>query len=178
MSNKSEDKDNCAICLCVITEDKVTDNCKKCYYLPECNHPFHTECIIHWFRQGRKSCPICNNNGAVAESENTRSSYNYSIYGRARDISYALRFAKTDKAPPELKKIVEKYKKLSEKLKDKKCNLKEAQEEVGIFKEIKKKVSRLRRAVWKCNSDIRTTRIQIESLFPVEKVIIVSRKIV
>lgn len=178
MSNNTEHKDNCTICLCVIIESEDVDNCKKCYRLPECNHVFHTECIIHWFRQGRKTCPMCNNNGAVADIQNTRTSSHYSMFGRARDISYALRFAKTDRASPELKKTVEKYRKLSDTLKDKKSKLKEAQNEVGVFKEIKKKVYKLRTAVWKCNSNIRTIRLRIERLFPVEKVIIVSRKIV
>ena len=178
MSNKLEDKKICSICLCVILEDKVSDNCKKCYYLPECYHSFHTECIIHWFRQGRKTCPVCNNNGAVTDTQNTRDLSNSYVFGRARDISHALRFAKTDKASSDLKKTVEKYRKLLDTLKDKQSNLKEVQHEVGVFKEIRKKVSKLRSDVWKCKRNIRSTRLQIEMFFPIEKVIIVSRKIV
>ena len=51
------------------------DNVEKCaichehlhleqtYVLPECNHIFHTSCIIAWFRTGDGKCPYCRDAG-------------------------------------------------------------------------------------------------------------------
>jgi hypothetical protein len=51
------------------------DNVEKCpicheflhnepsYCLPECNHNFHTSCIITWFRTGDNLCPYCRHKG-------------------------------------------------------------------------------------------------------------------
>ena len=44
------------------------------YTLPECNHKYHSNCIITWFRTGKKSCPLCNNlgiNNLAQMQENT-----------------------------------------------------------------------------------------------------------
>ncbi len=41
----SPEIDRCVICL-------ETLNSKPTYSLPECNHTFHQNCIMHWFRQG------------------------------------------------------------------------------------------------------------------------------
>ena len=30
------------------------------YQIPECNHKFHSECVITWFRMGKSKCPYCN----------------------------------------------------------------------------------------------------------------------
>ena len=45
----------CAIC----HEDMETN----IYSLPECTHKYHTNCIMHWFRAGHNTCPLCNNTG-------------------------------------------------------------------------------------------------------------------
>ena len=45
----------CSICQGDLTSD--------IYTLPECNHNFHTNCIIHWFRAGKNNCPLCMNQG-------------------------------------------------------------------------------------------------------------------
>ena len=37
--------------------------CSQCYTLPECNHRYHTNCIISWFRNGDSRCPYCGNKG-------------------------------------------------------------------------------------------------------------------
>ena len=49
------EKDCCSICL-----ENFNDNNQ--YYNLDCNHTFHTKCIIDWFRTNdQKSCPICRN---------------------------------------------------------------------------------------------------------------------
>ena len=51
------DVDICAIC-----HEDLND---ELYTLPECNHTFHTNCIMTWFRAptGNNKCPLCNNSG-------------------------------------------------------------------------------------------------------------------
>ena len=41
----------CSICLEEIKEDD--------FILEDCEHNFHVKCIMKWFRQGNKTCPIC-----------------------------------------------------------------------------------------------------------------------
>lgn len=43
----------CVICLDDISENQDT-------FEIECGHKYHTSCIINWFRNGSKSCPLCN----------------------------------------------------------------------------------------------------------------------
>lgn len=42
--------EKCGICL---SEDNVVR-----HTLP-CNHSFHVHCILKWFKNGQKSCPLC-----------------------------------------------------------------------------------------------------------------------
>jgi hypothetical protein len=41
----------CPICL----EQIKTENT----YKTQCNHSFHNECINHWFRNNKNTCPMC-----------------------------------------------------------------------------------------------------------------------
>ena len=50
----NDSNDICAICHDNLGEDNV-------YTLPECNHKFHTNCIMTWFRAKHNTCPLCNN---------------------------------------------------------------------------------------------------------------------
>ena len=52
--------------ICAICRETLDDN-SQVFSLPECEHKFHTECIVHWFRYGRQTCPLCNNNGAGSQ---------------------------------------------------------------------------------------------------------------
>ena len=45
---------NCSICLEKLDKDK---------YLLECNHSFHTKCIMDWFRHKKEGCPLCRDEG-------------------------------------------------------------------------------------------------------------------
>ena len=53
LENNSEE---CMIC-------KEDLNNYDFYTLPECNHKFHTHCLISWFRNGDSRCPYCGNKG-------------------------------------------------------------------------------------------------------------------
>ena len=46
---------------CMICKEEL--QCSQCYTLPECNHTYHTNCLITWFRNGDSRCPYCGNKG-------------------------------------------------------------------------------------------------------------------
>lgn len=73
------------------------------YSIKECNHKFHTDCIITWLRSNHSNCPICNG------FQNTEiSSYNR----RMSMFKLIMSFSRRKTAPKKLKKMVDKYKKL------------------------------------------------------------------
>lgn len=49
--NDLEEKDLCAICF--------TEICETNFHKLECDHAFHTTCIINWFRSKQDTCPLC-----------------------------------------------------------------------------------------------------------------------
>ena len=49
---ESEEDEICVICLSSL---KSGEN----IYKLECNHSFHTDCIINWFRKSHGKCPCC-----------------------------------------------------------------------------------------------------------------------
>ena len=66
--------------MCSICHETLDDDI---YTLPECNHKYHSNCIITWFRTGKKSCPLCNNlgiNNLTQMDENTTWSQRHHAY--------------------------------------------------------------------------------------------------
>ena len=43
--------------LCPICYDQIEVNTS---YTLECNHKFHTDCIVRWLRSEHSNCPMCN----------------------------------------------------------------------------------------------------------------------
>lgn len=132
--------DQCIICL-----EKL--NNKPIYSLPECNHTYHQNCIMHWFRQGSSKCPLCNNNGAIAHnSENWIS---------IREKYHILRkFSRKKNAPTKLKNYIIKLRKQEQELKHISKQLSTFKKErVGnfgeLFKEFRKLQSKRRRKFYK-----------------------------
>ena len=42
---------------CIICFEEINENNK---YILECNHVYHTDCIMKWFRNGNQNYPMCN----------------------------------------------------------------------------------------------------------------------
>ena len=57
--NLNNMQDNCGICQYPVD----TSDTRQIYTLKECNHAFHTDCIISWFRTRNNRCPLCGNSG-------------------------------------------------------------------------------------------------------------------
>ena len=50
-TNDTDEKELCSICFSQLTgEDSHT---------LECEHKFHTHCILKWFRSKQDTCPLC-----------------------------------------------------------------------------------------------------------------------
>tara|TARA_Y100001937_G_scaffold128125_1_gene202611 strand:+ start:1198 stop:1869 length:672 start_codon:yes stop_codon:yes gene_type:complete len=47
---ETNEQEVCSICFC-----EMTENC----FVLDCNHKFHTNCIVKWFRSKQDSCPLC-----------------------------------------------------------------------------------------------------------------------
>ena len=45
--------------ICSICRDVVAADGPDTYSIPECNHRFHSNCIIPWFRVSNGTCPYC-----------------------------------------------------------------------------------------------------------------------
>ena len=101
---QTEDNDNnfCSICFTSTDENICTLN--------ECQHSFHTNCILRWFRSGNSSCPCCRS--VPLEPE-----FGPEKHGRYK---FLRKYSNRKEAPKELKNLVEKLKKKEKYLQE--CN--------------------------------------------------------
>ena len=151
--------------ICAICREEFDDN-NQIYYLPECNHAFHTECILHWFRYGRQSCPLCNNNGG---------GYTGVYTSRAVKLAYLRRFSLTKECNNFIKqqfKLLRRHERRERELKL--LYKKKFYEFMGTSVEFKKLEKERDTKLWKINYRIRIQK-QIICEIPIEMVIIVNR---
>ena len=110
MSNDSNDI--CAICHDNLGGDNI-------YTLPECNHKFHTNCIMTWFRAKHNTCPLCNNKGINATKAQINEQANHCNWGTRRKYlkmySIVSRKSRGKNALKEMKKEVEKVRRYQKK---------------------------------------------------------------
>ena len=129
--------------ICAICHDKF-DNNK--YEVPECNHHFHTSCIIEWYRTGNIRCPYCNSTPTVLDEDHV------SYYGNRKMINNKYKiisnYCRRKNANVQIKKKVEAIRKLNDKLTEMQSEINNIKKEDGKYIEIKKKISSLRRSKW------------------------------
>ena len=144
--SENKNEDICSICLENI-------NNQQCYSLPECNHCFHTNCIIHWFRLGNVNCPYCNNNGI---NRNT-------FLGRYSKERYKLfrRLARNKNAPNQLKNLVNKLRIFEKQYSDNRKLIKEKSEKEGQYKILKKEINNLEKKNKQINIKIKVFKRKI-----------------
>lgn len=68
---------------CMICKENLYD--KPFYTLPECQHSYHTHCLISWFRNGDSRCPYCGNKG-INNKNSTDNTKRFRL-SRLNDIS-------------------------------------------------------------------------------------------
>jgi len=161
-------------CVCPVCLDPInssdTESPKSLYKLPECGCLFHSECIITWFRQGHNSCPTCRsvpaqslNNAPVSRG-----------FWRSPDIKDARKFAKKN-PKHEINNLLIRLKKKEDLRKKLISDKRELQNSTGIYREIKRKVTSIQRKIWSRNMEIIKLKNNINFLYPVVNLIIVTR---
>lgn len=94
-------------------EDSDFDNiCSICYenlddqssYTLECNHKYHTKCIMKWFRNLNSKCPLCN------DEKLDTSNMSYQV--KLETISEIKKFGKRKKCPKNIKDQIKNISKL------------------------------------------------------------------
>ena len=142
--------------ICAICHEDLNN---EIYTLPECNHTFHTNCIMTWFRAptGSNRCPLCNNTGInklkdldnLHWSERIRAEENY------KKVRACYR---KKECPKNIKKMIEKLKKLEKQQKDRSKDFKEfkiSKQPDLTVNEIHKNYTKFRRDKWRLYRRIR-----------------------
>lgn len=145
--------------ICSICHENLND---ELYTLPECNHIFHTNCIITWFRTSASinKCPLCNESGinTIKDVENSR----WFDRKLAMENYHKMRiFSRKENAPKELKKKVEQLKKMEEYLKNFKEEYKEFKNKIHTNITAKQIITKSRNyslKSWRLTNKIRTQK--------------------
>ena len=148
--------------ICCICHENLES---ETHTLPECNHTFHTNCIMTWFRSpnGNNKCPLCNNSGInklkdldnLHWCERQQAEENYK---RVRASS------RRKDCPKNIKKMVEKLKKLEKQQKDNRKEFKEFKKSKQpdlTVNEIHNMWSKFRRGKWQLYRRIRRQKALI-----------------
>ena len=160
----------CMICLENLTNEPQ-------YSLPECNHTFHQNCIMHWFRSGSHKCPLCNNLGINDTTNNEPSMDRWSWWHRGKEKYKRIRqYARKKDAPQILKKEVNKLKKLEAKQKALRKEIKNFKNKIGTFKELDKEWNNYKNKRWRIEGNIRKLKMSIANFNVVP--IIIAKKVV
>ena len=150
----------CSICLENINNEQN-------YTLPECNHCFHTNCIIHWFRLGNTNCPYCNNDGINAML--FKEKYSQERYKLLRQA------ARKKNAPQQLKNIVINLRKLENQYKDNIKAIKDINEREGQFKILKREINKLESKNRQINIKIRQHKRKICNCIFIQPLLLVKK---
>ena len=110
--------------LCQICMEHLDDPLKQQYTLSQCNHQFHTDCIVNWFRNDSQHCVACNpnlnqptiNHAYDLNPENAQINYDlngvpYITFQQPSNANFAIvsRQARKKDAPKGLKKLYKQY---------------------------------------------------------------------
>jgi len=163
------DPDKCIICLENLSSETQ-------YELPECSHKFQQNCIIHWFRGGNCKCPLCNNLGVNDNTTVSNGRGGWWWTGGKYKYQRIRQFSRKKEAPPELKKEIKKLKKLEGKQKDLRMEIKNFKTKSGMWRELDKEWTKLRRKRWKIAATIRRRKMALASFNIVP--IIIAKKVV
>ena len=164
--------------ICAICHESLENNK---YKIPECNHEYHTNCIITWFRTGKNRCPLCNNEGINSMQqmeENTSWAQRRVAYENYKQLRI---FSRKKEAPSSLKKMVIRLKKWEEKQRILIKEIKETKESkhpnlTGI--QIWKKFTKLRTKKWRISNRIRRLKELIGFQQNITNIIIPVKQIV
>jgi hypothetical protein len=146
--------DLCVICLSQLGEDD---------HSLDCNHKYHTKCIIEWFRKGNANCPLCNDNPLAGQE--TEYYYFGSPLINQRCSLIRRKFGRNKHCPPILKQAFVKLREFESKQKEADKIKKDFMND-PIVKEYKQKGKELAKEVYKYHPKIRNQKAKIVSMMP------------
>ena len=156
--------ETCAICLVDLNDSND--------YVLSCQHKFHTECILNWFRSmnGNGNCPLCNDN-PFSPNENVNENVNENNYLFSTSLFIDERFkiltrhSRKKNAPPILQKEINDYKLL---LKDHNDIKKQRQnyDKSEEVKRVKKNSRKFQQKDWKLRIKLNKKKNHIVALYP------------
>lgn len=156
---------------CMICKDELV--CGQCYTLPECNHTYHTHCLVSWFRNGDSRCPYCGNKGINNKNDETLRKVKNKHFTTEFEIQMLADIKKyiymkkndTNKQCLKTRKQFEKIKELEENYKIETNKLRELQQSLKetpmLYSEAKKNILSYRNKRWKINRQIRSEQMKI-----------------
>ena len=157
-ANPSMNLETCAICLSEMDDES------KIHQI-DCNHRFHTTCIVKWFRLGTASCPLCNSNPNQIDEFNT-SIFSYGsrdyINERCKTIR---RLTRRKDCPQELKREFDKLKKYELEYKEF-AKTKQIYLKTDEVKKMRKTVQQNNNKSWRKRSKVEKQKMKIVSLYP------------
>lgn len=128
----------CGICQIGFSENPTNN---EVYTIPECNHSFHTMCILKWYKTGNVRCPYCNRTDI--DTENFMFSDIKHIY------KIITNYCRRKNANPVIKKKVEEIRKYQNKYKECIAKKTEIYNTIGVYKTLRKEVTKYNRNAWK-----------------------------
>jgi hypothetical protein len=169
--------DLCPICLDPLLN--INNDVKTTYNLPECNHSYHTECIMHWFRGGNRKCPCCSDAGTSLVEQCVDDDAGCVWYETLMTKFKHVKQISKDKNTPEfIIAKLEKLKKLESKNDDIRIELKSLNNSNGVFKEIQKNKLKLEKKISYNTRVLFQMKKEIVLLYPIKPIIVVTRKVI
>lgn len=177
---------------CIICHENL--NTAQTYKLPECNHTYHTHCIVTWFRHSlldedsnlynvrtyNGKCPICGNKGINnVEPKKKRRRYRFKDTpfqsGELIRYNFIMRESRKSTAPKELLKIVEQLEKSKLELQKAENKLKDYNNKIKTelvrYDEVKPNIRKLTDQIWRKISVVDNYKLAIVN-FPIVPIII------
>lgn len=115
--------------ICCICYEDMTEN----IHTLECGHNYHCECIVKWFRNDHKNCPLCND---ITLNLDEMTQWGVKI----KTIEEIKKLGKRKDCPQNIKKTLDKIKTIKKKEKTDIIKLKESKMEFVEFKKTHKEL--------------------------------------
>lgn len=141
--------------ICSICHENLAENT---YTVPECEHVFHSNCMIENLRFGNSSCPLC------------RSNLINNTYGYERNTKtkIMINYARRKNANKNVVKIVNKYKKIKKQILEFNVQKRDVFKQVRIIQKEHKKIfdekRSLNRRGWKLIRKLRASITEINNI--------------
>jgi len=180
-NHEANNPDSCPICVEPFNERHVTCDDQddgpaaqtNQYIIPECNHKFHTSCLMQWFRRERR-CPLCRDSGITENTEVIdRRFRGYNYWKRSGSMILIRKVCKRADAPKELVKLLKKRDSFDQKYQEVKKEITKLTKlrKPVYYKTHQSAIKRLRNKSWDYSKKIRDLEAQM-SCYKITEIII------